>query len=76
MITRSFLCKCHTMPRHAVTLLCYYVFKMGYYVFKITMFISRKSILTKMTMTTLTTTSQREKYVGCQIRIIRIIRSR
>ena len=30
---------------------------MGYYVFKITMFISRKSILTKMTMTTLTTTS-------------------
>ena len=41
--------------RHAVTLLCYYVFKMGYYVFKITMFISRKSILTKMTMTTLTT---------------------
>ena len=37
---------------------------MGYYVFKITMFISRKSILTKMTMTTLTTTSQREKVRG------------
>ena len=38
--------------------ICYYVtmsLKWGYYVFKITMFISRKSILTKMTMTTLTT---------------------